>query len=161
MDRRDVMPAREVLDLDGLALSFLGGDTDSALALEEGLATLSALRAAGRLPGRARLDRIRDRLLEEHALPVRLRDLAEREGLHPAHLARAFRQAFGRSMGEYRREVRLAAARSRLDSGWSIADAAADAGFADQSHLTRTFRAELGITPGTYRRAKKETFSIL
>ena len=31
-----------------------------------------------------------------------------------------------------------------------LAEAAATAGFADQSHLHRTFRARYGFTPGAY-----------
>jgi AraC-like DNA-binding protein len=34
--------------------------------------------------------------------------------------------------------------------GNSIADAAAEAGFADQSHLTRAFTRQFGISPGRY-----------
>ena len=39
-------------------------------------------------------------------------------------------------------------ARAVLRAGRSLADAAAAAGFADQSHLGRSFRAVMGSTPG-------------
>jgi len=37
-----------------------------------------------------------------------------------------------------------------LAAGASLAEAAAGAGFADQSHFTRHFKAHLGLTPGRY-----------
>ena len=45
------------------------------------------------------------------------------------------------------------AARALIAEGQPIAEAAARAGFADQSHLTRWFGRYYGITPGAYRRA--------
>ena len=50
---------------------------------------------------------------------------------------------------------RLALARSLLDAGRPIADAAAAAGFADQAHLTRAFRRSLGYTPAAYAGARR------
>jgi AraC-like DNA-binding protein len=44
---------------------------------------------------------------------------------------------------------RLERAGKALARGASLADAAADAGFADQAHLTRVTRQIFGITPGT------------
>jgi AraC-like DNA-binding protein len=44
-----------------------------------------------------------------------------------------------------------ARARRLIESGADLAQAAADAGFADQSHLTRVFRAMVGVTPGEFR----------
>jgi AraC-like DNA-binding protein len=35
----------------------------------------------------------------------------------------------------------------------SLAEAAAEAGFADQSHMTRAFVRQLGVTPARYRAA--------
>jgi AraC-like DNA-binding protein len=49
------------------------------------------------------------------------------------------------------RRVRLA--RGLLAAGRTPAQAAAEAGFADQSHLTRAFLRQLGVTPGRYRAA--------
>ncbi len=37
-----------------------------------------------------------------------------------------------------------------LARGVSIAAAACEAGFADQSHLTRAFARQFGVTPGQY-----------
>jgi AraC family transcriptional regulator len=55
--------------------------------------------------------------------------------------------------GEYVRRIRLSRALERLRRNTqSIAEVAADTGFADQSHLTRTMTGLLGIAPAAYRR---------
>ena len=54
-------------------------------------------------------------------------------------IARRFRWAFGTSPDRYRMLRRLALARAPIESGQSLAQAAAGAGFADQSHMTRQF----------------------
>jgi AraC-like DNA-binding protein len=79
--------------------------------------------------------------------------LAEAAGCSRFALHRAFTAAFGMTPGDYQRQVRLRAARRLIAQGWSISDAAACAGFADQSHLTRWFGRYYGITPGGYRQA--------
>ena len=66
-------------------------------------------------------------------------------------LTRHFRGAFGTSPDRYRTLRRLAVARAAIESGQSLARAAVEAGFADQSHLTRQFRRAYGLTPGRWR----------
>jgi AraC-like DNA-binding protein len=79
--------------------------------------------------------------------------LAEAAGCSRFALHRAFTAAYLMTPGDYQRQVRLRSARRLIAQGWSISDAAADAGFADQSHLTRWFRRYYGITPGGYQHA--------
>jgi AraC-like DNA-binding protein len=66
-------------------------------------------------------------------------------------IARHFRRAFGTSPDRYRTLRRLALARAAIEGGDSLARAAADAGFADQSHLTRQFKRAYGLTPARWR----------
>jgi AraC family transcriptional regulator len=80
-----------------------------------------------------------------------LGELAAAAGVHPGHLARAFRQAFGVTVCEYSRSLRLDWAAERLDGDATLAQVALEAGFADQSHFTRAFRRHFGVTPGRYR----------
>ncbi|MGH9346269.1 MAG: AraC family transcriptional regulator [Vicinamibacterales bacterium] len=81
-----------------------------------------------------------------------LAGLAAVGGVHPAHLTRAFRRHEGTSVASFVRGLRLAWAAERLAaSHQSIAEIAAEAGFADQSHFTRAFRARTGRTPRQYR----------
>jgi AraC-like DNA-binding protein len=65
-------------------------------------------------------------------------------------LARHFRRAFGTSPDRYRTMRRLALARAAIESGLPLVQAAAQAGFSDQSHLTRQFKRAYGLTPGRF-----------
>lgn len=65
-------------------------------------------------------------------------------------LARHFRRAFGTSPDRYRTMRRLALARAAIENGLPLAQAAAHAGFADQSHMTRQFKRAYGLTPARW-----------
>src|ERR1700737_3267113 len=65
-------------------------------------------------------------------------------------IARHFRWAFGTCPDRYRTLRRLALARAAIESGRSLARAASEAGFADQSHMTRQFKRTYGLTPGRW-----------
>ena len=83
---------------------------------------------------------------------VGLGEVAREVGVHPAHLARAFRARHGVSVGEYGRRLRLEwAARELVCGDLPLAMVAAQAGFADQSHFTRCFKQWVGTTPARYR----------
>ncbi|MBA4100494.1 MAG: AraC family transcriptional regulator [Rhodospirillum sp.] len=90
-------------------------------------------------------------LLEESIDPaISSAELEQATGLDRYALARAFRAAFGSSPHRYLVAKRVARAQRLLTAGASLAEAAAGAGFADQSHFTRHFKAHLGLTPGRY-----------
>jgi AraC family transcriptional regulator len=100
------------------------------------------------------LRRVRDRLAEDCTAPPGLAELAGAAGVHPGHLAAAFRRHFGCTAGEFARRSRVAlACRQLAATDRPLAEISLAAGFADQSHLTRTFRRLLGVTPAVYRRA--------
>ena len=65
-------------------------------------------------------------------------------------LARHFRRAFGTSPDRYRTMRRLGLARAAIERGLPLAQAAASAGFADQSHMTRQFKRAYGLTPARW-----------
>lgn len=69
---------------------------------------------------------------------------------HPSHLVRAFSRAYGIAPHRYVVGRRVDLARRLLLDGRSPAEAAAVAGFHDQSHLSRHFRRTLGTTPGRF-----------
>jgi AraC-like DNA-binding protein len=54
----------------------------------------------------------------------------------------------------YLNQLRVRQARRLLDRGVPPAQAAAEAGFADQAHLTRHFKRTMGVPPGAYQRAR-------
>lgn len=130
------------------------GEEGTDLVLE-GLA-LQLAGALARLPVEETAPRwllvVAERLRRESHLPLRLAELASAAGVHPVHLARAFRRHFQRSVGEELRRLRVEAVCEALARpGASIADAAASAGFADQSHCSRVFRRLSGMSPAQYR----------
>jgi AraC family transcriptional regulator len=84
---------------------------------------------------------------------LRLGRLAALCDLHPAHLARAFKQHMGCAVGEYARQSRVTRARSLLmASRLSLAEIAAECGYADQAHFSREFKRAYDMTPRSFRR---------
>ncbi len=103
-------------------------------------------------PDRRVAARIRE-LLQDGAADLTADDLAAAAGCSRYAAYRAFTQAYGLAPSDYQRQLRVRAARRLLIAGVSPAQAAAEAGFADQAHLTRWFRRYYGVTPGAYRAA--------
>lgn len=100
------------------------------------------------------LTRVKDRLHVEFRDRLSMRDLAREAGVHPVHLARAFRKFEKRTPGEYQRQLQLRAACELLrNPDRPLAEIAADCGFSDQSHFTRRFRKFAAATPSQFRRA--------
>lgn len=66
---------------------------------------------------------------------------------------RDFKKVVGLTPSAFIRDRKLRRANLLIGQGANLAEAALDAGFADQSHLSRTFRAAHGITPGMLKRA--------
>ncbi|WP_394692768.1 helix-turn-helix domain-containing protein [Hyphobacterium sp.] len=68
-------------------------------------------------------------------------------GIHRGHLSRGFRKWFGAPPSLYGLRCRMSHAVQELARGESAAQAAAAAGFSDQSHMTRIIKRETGLTP--------------
>jgi AraC-like DNA-binding protein len=103
---------------------------------------------AGRVAARARdliAGRYRDDLTAD--------DLATVTGRSRFAVHRAFTHVYGMPPSDYQRQLRLREARALIAAGTPISEAAALAGFADQSHLSRWFVRYYGVTPGRYQHA--------
>jgi AraC family transcriptional regulator len=108
-----------------------------------------------RLPSLKWLRQVRDRLEDEYAHPPTLAAIAMRVDRATSYVANAFKQTYGKSIGEYVRDVRIWRTRKLVeDRSISLADLAHHAGFADQSHFARLFKRRFGVTPGEYRRRR-------
>ena len=83
---------------------------------------------------------------------VRSQELEAITGLSSFALARHFRACLGTSPYRYLMLRRLDRARQLLQSGASLAEAAASSGFADQSHMTRQFKRAYGVAPGRWQK---------
>lgn len=141
-----------------LACEMRAADSASALVLEGlvlelfGCFTRRAVdaRPAPSPPGW--LSAARDVLHESFRSPPRVSQLAAMVGVHPAYLARRFRQLHGTTIGGYVRVLRLESAARRLTAEEApIVEIALEAGFTDQSSFTRAFRDWAGTTPGRWR----------
>ena len=135
-------------------------DDASRLAIEGLVLELIALVARGFRPRRgalapAWLRDVRDRLHEDAgASALRLHVVAREAGVHPVYLARAFREWFGCSPGEYLRQRRIESACASLaGTNHSITDIAMRAGFSSPSHFATAFHRAMGMTPSAYRAA--------
>jgi AraC family transcriptional regulator len=153
--------------LSGLALRLCheARQTDAASALVmEGLALellgeIARCRtpASGRRPPRWLLQ-ARDLLRERFAESLTLEEIAGAVGVHPVHLATAFREQYGRTVGDTVRRLPIEfACRAIARTQTPLTEIALDAGFANQSHFTRVFKRLTGITPAGYRRAFSST----
>ncbi|WP_206957437.1 AraC family transcriptional regulator [Trinickia acidisoli] len=139
VDAADAL-TREAL-LYGLMMQLVGGHTTVRL----------------RAPVRAALDgastsirRAKARIDDDPHEPVTLAGLAAEAGLSRFQLLRGFARETGLPPHAYLIQRRIALARRLIAQGRPLADAAADAGFADQSHMTRAFVRAFGVTPAHY-----------
>jgi AraC family transcriptional regulator len=100
------------------------------------------------------VEAVREMLWEQSDTDLKLSDLCAEAGYDRSHVARVFRAAYGQSLGEYLRDVRLTKAARQLSASpdTTIADAAVGAGFYDQAHFCRAFRARFGQSPALWRR---------
>lgn len=85
-------------------------------------------------------------------LKLNLQELANLACLDKFKYVREFKKWMGLTPFQYIVLNRVHYAQELLKQGQSIASAALEAGFYDQSHLTHYFRSYVGITPGKYKR---------
>ncbi|HEX6163610.1 MAG TPA: AraC family transcriptional regulator [Vicinamibacterales bacterium] len=91
------------------------------------------------------------RLEDAPEIPISLADLAKLSGVSRFQLLRGFARDVGTTPHAYVIQRRARLARQLLAAGTAPTDAAALAGFADQSHMSRAFVKHFGITPARYR----------
>lgn len=97
------------------------------------------------------------RYLAEHAAePIRLAEVAVAVQLHPNHLVRAFRAAFGRTIGAYLRHLRLTHAAALLStSDDTVLEVALACGFGSQARFYAAFTAAYDMPPARWRRTHR------
>lgn len=91
--------------------------------------------------------------MEEHFQEnITLDDLLSMASFGKSYLLRSFTKQVGVSPYRYLQTVRLDKAKKLLEQGIPPIDAAAMAGFSDQSHFTNFFKEFIGLTPKQYQR---------
>lgn len=130
---------------DDLAVDDVIGRIAAGLSRRAGTSRKATTRIA-----RSAVLQARDFLVVHCHETVRSETLETLTGLGRYDLARQFRLLLGTSPHRYLIMRRLDRAKRFLAAGNSLADAAAEAGFADQPHFTRHFRDAFGMTPGRW-----------
>lgn len=102
--------------------------------------------------GDARMRNVRDLIEARFGEDIAVDDLAREAGLSRVHLTRAFTRHYGVPPHIFLNAVRIRRAQEALLRGATLAQAAVDCGFADQSHFTRRFKGSVGLAPGTWLR---------
>lgn len=100
------------------------------------------------------LDAVRQRLAADLLAPPTLAELAALAGASRFQLLRRFAAQYGCTPHAWLLQQRAERVRALVRDGTALADAAAAAGFADQSHMTRVFTRQFGFTPGAWQRAQ-------
>ncbi len=91
-------------------------------------------------------------LHERFRAPMRMAAIAREVGVHPVHLSRGFRRAFGVTMTDYVRDLRIHyAAEALVASPDPVPRIARSAGYQNVGHFTRSFKRATGLTPAAYR----------
>ncbi len=145
--------ATEIWDFGGGTLDHQRR-TELAVAVAELLDGLAAPHV--QRPGALALDRlrrVRDLIAVAPHRRLSTTKLERISGLDRWTLARQFRAAFGTSPSRFRTMRQLDRVRRLLARGIPLAEAAIEAGFADQSHMSRHFKRAYGLTPAAWARA--------
>ena len=164
--RADAMAEPDPGPMLAIVRELASGDSASLVSIEEWCAVLEASVSqharVSETDWPSWLVRVRQRLFDDPAEGLTVREIAADEGLNLSHVARTFRERLGVTVGEYLRVRRLQiAADALLTSEKPIASIAVDAGFCDQSHFGRAFAARYGTTPALLRRDLGRTRSRL
>ncbi len=152
-----VLDARRVRDLCVPEIWDIYADIDDVARTELVVAVVSLLvgaKSGTPMPlGLLALDalmRVRDFIAEHPAERHAMAELEHLSGLDRWTLARQFRAAFGTSPSRFRTLRQLDHVRRLLNQATPLADAAIQAGFADQSHMSRHFKRAYGVTPAKW-----------
>jgi AraC-like DNA-binding protein len=97
-------------------------------------------------------ERAREYIQTEFSQAITLDTLSAVSGKDRWSLSRDFRALYGTSPYRYVTMRRLVYCRHLIQAGRSLAEAALEAGFSDQSHMTRQFIKTMGISPGRWQR---------
>ena len=111
---------------------------------------------SGKMKGAPWLTRAYAMMRDRFHEPITIAEIAAVAGVHPVHLARAFRERFGVSPSAMLRQIRLSRAEEQLRSSEKpLSEIAIACGFYDHAHFTRAFRAFAGTTPSNFRAANR------
>ncbi|TIH20139.1 AraC family transcriptional regulator [Marinifilum sp. JC120] len=106
-------------------------------------------------PQHEALDRVKEYIDKNFKNKMTLHNLADTGCISPFHLQKLFVKKYGISPQEHIISSRILEAKTRIQSGESLTEAALNSGFSDQSHFSRHFKRVIGISPGRFLRENK------
>lgn len=135
-------------EIEALATSFIGHDSDDALAAHarSGIARLTGVETPQVRPVDPRVQRAIDELRCRLGEPVTLAEIAEHVHLSAERFRHLFLAETGIRFRPYVLELRIETAIASIRAGRSITEAALDGGFADAAHFARTFKRMYGVS---------------
>ena len=93
----------------------------------------------------------RDILINNMQTPYSLSELSKKVGVNKKKLCCCFRQAYGTSVFDYLRTIRLEKSKELLESsGKTVTEVALKVGYAQQSNFTKEFTKYFGVSPRTF-----------
>jgi transcriptional regulator GlxA family with amidase domain len=102
--------------------------------------------------GGSRLGPVMAWMAENLHRPLSVEALAGRACLSPRQFARVFREETGVTPARFLEQLRVEAARRRLEAGrGALADVVASCGFGTEETMRRAFLRQIGASPGDYR----------
>ena len=108
---------------------------------------------SGQLADRDEVRSLQQAIVEHPGADCSVEALARRAAMSPRHLARVFTEEVGTTPARYVEQVRLEAARRRLEESSDAVEAVAAAcGFGTCETMRRAFIRALGVPPAEYRR---------
>jgi AraC family transcriptional regulator len=88
---------------------------------------------------------------------ISLEDVSRTVGVHPSQIAREFHYAYGVTVGEYIRKLRIDFVAEKLrhpgKNTEDLTDLSLQAGFSSHAHMSSVFKRIIGMTPSQYRKA--------
>lgn len=103
-------------------------------------------------PNKDLIERAKDLITNNYNKSYQTKNIAQMLGVSNNHLARLFKQYYGRTISEYVIELRLQeATRLLTHTDTEITKVALESGFQSMSNFYRIFKKRTGLTPKEYR----------
>jgi transcriptional regulator GlxA family with amidase domain len=112
---------------------------------------------SGRLPRSSALRAVLVAVAADPAADLSVTRLARLAAVSPRQLTRLFQEELATTPAAHVQAVRFSTATAALDSGATVEEAAARAGFGSGESMRRVFTARLGISPREYRQRFRTT----
>lgn len=152
-------PERATALLDEIVTALERDQSPARLLAVAGMAwrLMTQLAVDRRLPERGTpLERAIEYLEQRVEATVSVPELARLVGVSPSHLGALFREATGGGVLAHHTALKMARARTLLDStGMTVSEIAREVGFDDPFYFSRRFARAHGASPTDYRRQRK------